>query len=171
VNERSEQVMQAIQDSIPHNHCWGCGTLNPRGLQIKSYPEDDGTVCRFVPSPDHMAGPTHVVNGGIIAAVVDCHSICTAIADAYRAAGRELGSEPLIWCVTASLKIDYLAPTPISAPMELRARVREAKGRKRVVECTVTSGGRECARAEVVAVEVPAAWTQPGGPSGRREPG
>jgi acyl-CoA thioesterase FadM len=97
-----------------------------------------------------------VVNGGIIAAVIDCHTICTAIADAYRAAGLPLGSEPLRWAVTASLKIDYLAPTPIGEPMELRARVREVKGRKRVVECTLRSGGRECARAEVVAVEVPA---------------
>jgi acyl-coenzyme A thioesterase PaaI-like protein len=150
---------QAIQDAIPNNHCWGCGTLNPRGLGIKSYLEGDAAVCRFEPSPDHMAGPTHVVNGGIIAAVIDCHAICTAIADAYRAAARELGSEPLLWCVTASLKIDYLAPTPIFAPMEVRARVRETRGRKRIVECTVTSGGRECARAEVLAVEVSPAWT------------
>ncbi len=79
---------RALQDAIPHNHCWGCGTLNPRGLRIKSYAEGDGTVCRFQPSPEHMAGPTHVVNGGIIAAVIDCHCVCTAIADAYRAAGR-----------------------------------------------------------------------------------
>ena len=130
---------RAIQDQIPHNHCWGCGTLNPCGLQIKSYPDGDGTVCRFQPSPEHMAGPTHVVNGGIIAAVVDCHTICTAIADAYRVAGRALGSEPLLWCVTASLKVDYLAPTPIDAPMELRARIREVKGRspcRRSGRCT-----------------------------------
>jgi len=149
---------RAIQDQIPHNHCWGCGTLNPCGLMIKSYPDGDGTVCRFQPSPEHMAGPTHVVNGGIIAAVVDCHTICTAIADAYRVAGRPLGSEPLLWCVTASLKVDYLAPTPIGEPMELRARIREVKGRKRILECTVRSGGKDCARAEVVAVEVSPEW-------------
>jgi acyl-coenzyme A thioesterase PaaI-like protein len=125
---------------------------------IKSYPDGDGTVCRFQPSPEHMAGPTHVVNGGIIAAVVDCHTICTAIADAYRVAGRALGSEPLLWCVTASLKVDYLAPTPIGEPMELRARIREVKGRKRILECTVRSGGKDCARAEVVAVEVSPEW-------------
>jgi acyl-coenzyme A thioesterase PaaI-like protein len=162
IGARSDHVPEAIQDSIPHNHCWGCGTLNPRGLRIKSHPEGDGAVCRFQPSPDHMAGPTHVVNGGIIAAVVDCHSICTAIADSYRVAGRELGSEPLLWSVTASLKIEYLAPTPITAPMELHARVRETRGRRRIVECTVRSGGRDCARAEVVAVEVPAAWREGG---------
>jgi len=148
----------AIQDCIPHNHCWGCGTLNPRGLQVKSYVEGEETVCRFQPWPEHMAGPTDVVNGGIIAAVIDCHAVCTALADAYRAAGAELGSEPLRWAVTASLRIDYLAPTPIGQPMELRARVREVKGRKRVVDCTLRSGGRECARAEVIAVEVPAGW-------------
>ena len=150
--------MRAFQDAIPDNHCWGCGTLNPCGLMIKSYPDGDGTVCRFQPSPEHMAGPTHVVNGGIIAAVVDCHTICTAIADAYRVAGRALGSEPLLWCVTASLKVDYLAPTPIGEPMELHARIREVKGRKRILECTVRSGGKDCARAEVVAVEVAPEW-------------
>ena len=149
---------QAIQDQIPHNHCFGCGTLNPRGLRIKSYLQGDESVCRFHPSPDHMAGPTHVVYGGIIASVIDCHSLCTAIADAYRVAGRPLGSEPLLWAVTASLKVDYLAPTPIDQPMELRARVRETKGRKRIVDCTVRSGGRDCARAEVIAVEVGASW-------------
>jgi acyl-coenzyme A thioesterase PaaI-like protein len=152
--------MKAIQDCIPHNRCWGCGTLNPRGLQIKSHLEGAESVCRFRPAPEHMAGPTHVLNGGIIAAVFDCHCICTAIADAYRAAGRDLGSEPLLWAVTASLKIDYLAPTPIDEVAELRASVVEVKGRKRVVRASLRAGGRECARAEVVAVEVPPAWRQ-----------
>ncbi len=62
---------KAIQDLLPGNHCWGCGPDNPRGLQIKSHVEGDETVCRFQPSPDHMAGPTHVVYGGIIASVID----------------------------------------------------------------------------------------------------
>jgi acyl-coenzyme A thioesterase PaaI-like protein len=153
--------MKAIQDLIPHNHCWGCGTLNPQGLQIKSYADGDETVCRFRPAPHHMAGPTHVLNGGIIAAVIDCHSVCSAMAHAYRAAGRELGSEPLLWAVTASLKIDYLAPTPIGETAELRARVVQSSGRRHVVACTLRSGGRECARAEVVAVLVPPAWRDP----------
>jgi acyl-coenzyme A thioesterase PaaI-like protein len=148
----------AIQDAIPDNHCWGCGTLNPQGLQIKSYWDGDGTVCTFHPAPHHAAGPPHVLNGGIIAAVIDCHSICTAFADAYRAAGRAIGSEPALWLVTASMKIDYLAPTPIAGPVELRARVVEAKGRKRVVACVVQSEGVDRARGEVVAIEVPPTW-------------
>jgi acyl-coenzyme A thioesterase PaaI-like protein len=146
--------MRAFQDSIPHNHCWGCGTLNPHGLQIKSSWEGDETVCRLVPPPQFMAGPTDVLYGGFIAAVVDCHCICSAIAHAYRAAGRELGSAPLLWSVTASLKVDYLAPTPIGVPIELRARLREATGRKRTIACVLRADGQERARAEVLAIEV-----------------
>jgi acyl-coenzyme A thioesterase PaaI-like protein len=148
----------AIQDAIPDNHCWGCGTRNPQGLHIKSYWDGEGTICTFRPAPYHAAGPPHILNGGIIAAVIDCHSICTAFADTYRAAGRELGSAPLLWNVTASLKIDYLAPAPIALPVELRARVVETKGRKRVIACTLRSGEIDCARAEVVAVQVDPAW-------------
>ena len=155
--------MKAIQDSIPHNHCWGCGTLNPQGLQIKSYPDGDETVCRFRPSPEHMAGPTQILYGGIIAAIIDCHCICTAIADAYRAAGREIGTAPYLWAVTASLTIDYLAPTPLAETAELRARVVEATGRKRRLSCSLRSGGRECARAEVLAVLVPTGWGEASG--------
>ncbi len=148
----------AIQDVIPHNRCWGCGTLNPRGLRIKSYVEGDEVVCRFQPSPDHMAGPPHVLNGGIIATVIDCHAVCTAIEHAYRVAGRPLGSEPLIWCVTASLKVDYRAPTPIAGPVVLRARVRASSGRKHHVACTVEAGGKLCAEGEALAIEVPPEW-------------
>ena len=151
-------MQRSIQEQIPDNRCFGCGTLNPRALGVRSYVEGEEVVCRFQPSPDHMAGPSDVVYGGIIASVIDCHCVCTAIADAYRAAGRPIGSAPRLWAVTANLDVTYLAPTPIAQPMVLRARVREVKGRKRLVECVVRSGGVECARAEVLAVEVAGAW-------------
>lgn len=148
----------AIQDQIPHNHCWGCGPLNPDGLQIKSYLDGAGAICSFAPSPQHMAGPVHVVNGGIIATVIDCHSICTAIAHAYAAEGRAIGSTPEIWCATASLAVEYLRPTPIDAPMVLRAHVAGVEGRRTSVVCTVFSGETEVARAQVVAVRVRESW-------------
>ena len=148
----------ALQDQIPHNHCWGCGPLNPDGLQIKSYLEGAETVCTFMPYAQHMAGPVHVVNGGIIATVIDCHSICTAIAHAYAAEGRAIGSTPEIWCATASLSVEYLRPTPIAAPMVLHARVTGSEGRRTTVACTVFSGETEVARAEVLAVRVRESW-------------
>ena len=151
---------RAFQDLIPHNDCFGCGPHNEGGLQIKSHWRGDVSVCRFTPGPHHKAGPSHILNGGIIATVIDCHTICTAIADAYRREGRAIGSDPPIWCATASLKLRYLRPTPIDLPVELIARVREADGKKTFLGCSLSSDGVECATAEVVAVRVPAKWSQ-----------
>ncbi|HXG31183.1 MAG TPA: PaaI family thioesterase [Thermodesulfobacteriota bacterium] len=145
----------AIQDYMEINGCWGCGSLNEHGLRLKSYLLGDESICTWKPEEYHMAGPKGVLNGGIIATIMDCHSICTAIADAYGREGRELGTEPFIWYVTASLKVDYLLPTPIDRPVTLRARVKEVKERKTVVACSLFSGKSECARAEVLAVRVP----------------
>ena len=155
----------AFQDQIPDNRCFGCGPENDRGLQLKSYWEDDVAVSTFVPSPHHMAGPPHILNGGIIATIIDCHSICTAIAHAYRMENRPLGSAPLIWCATASLKVTYLRPAPIDAPVTLRARIVSASARKAVVSCSVTSGNEPCAESEVVAVRVSESWRDPGSQS------
>ena len=151
----------AIQDLIGGNHCWGCGPLNPQGLQIKSYWLDEqgmgAAVCTFQAQPQHMAGPTHVVNGGIIATIFDCHCVCTAIAAAYVAAGQPIGSGDL-WYATAALNVTYKRPTPIDQPAELRSQVMAVDGKRTTVHATLTSGGVECARAEVVAVRVSAEW-------------
>jgi acyl-coenzyme A thioesterase PaaI-like protein len=149
---------RAFQDLIPRNHCWGCGPLNEHGLQIKSYWSGDEAICRWRPHPEHMAGPTSVLNGGIIATIVDCHSVCTAIAAAYRAEDRAMDSEPLIWYVTAALEVTYRKPTPTVAPLLLRAKIVETVGRTTVVTCSLRSEGEERATARVVAVRVSEEW-------------
>src|SRR5689334_17131544 len=113
----------AFQHLIPGNHCWGCGPHNEHGLHVESRWAGEETVCIWQPAPYHMAGPRHVLNGGIIATIIDCHSVRTAIANHYRLEGRALDSEPGIWCVTAALEVTYLRPTPIAGPVTLRARI------------------------------------------------
>jgi acyl-CoA thioesterase FadM len=66
-----------------------------------------------------------------------------------------MGSDPPLRFVTASLHVDYLLPTPIGVPLELRARVKEIKGRKVVMTATITAEGKLCVRGEVIAVQVP----------------
>ncbi|HWP94019.1 MAG TPA: PaaI family thioesterase [Thermodesulfobacteriota bacterium] len=145
----------AIQDYMDRNKCWGCGSSNEHGLHLKSYSSGDEYVCTWKPRAYHMAGPEDFLNGGIIATVIDCHSICTAIADAYSREKREINTDPFIWYVTASLKIDYLRPTPIAEEVTLRSRIKEVKGKKTIVLCSLFSRGDERVRAEVVAVRVP----------------
>lgn len=149
---------EAFQDLIPHNHCFGCGPHNEKGLRIKSYWNGDEASCTYSPEPHQAAGPPQYLNGGIIATLIDCHSICTAIAQVYEAEGREIGSAPDVWCATGRLEVRYLRPTPIDAPVELRARVVASDGRKHTVRCTLTSDGEVCAAGEVLAIRVPESW-------------
>jgi len=149
----------SFQELMEGNYCWGCGT-NEHGLRIRSYWSGDEAVCTWQSKDYHMAGPRHILNGGIIATIIDCHCICTAIAAAYRGEGREINTEPHIWYATASLQISYLRPASIKESVVLRARVKEVKGRKTVLACSLFSKGEECACAEVVAVRVPDAWRE-----------
>src|SRR5512136_317201 len=135
-------------------HCYGCGRLNEDGLQIKSYWDGEETVCHFTPRPYHIAISGYVY-GGLIASLIDCHCTGTAAAASYRAAGREMDTEPPFRFVTAALHVDYLRPTPLGVPLEIRARVIELKGRKVVMEATLSAAEQVCARGEVVAVQMP----------------
>ncbi len=147
---------KAFQDQYKDQYsvCYGCGRLNPHGLQIKSYWDGDESVCQFMPEAHHTAIEGYVY-GGLIASVIDCHGTGTAAATAYREAGRSMGSEPDLRFVTASLHVDYLRPTPIDAPMELRGKVEEIKGRKVIVSIALSSKGKVCAKGQVVAVQMP----------------
>jgi acyl-CoA thioesterase FadM len=100
------------------------------------------------------------VYGGLIASLLDCHGTGTAAAAAYRAEGRPLDSQPPLRFLTASLHVDYLKPTPLGAPLEVRGRVEEVKGRKVVISETLSANGALCARGQVVAVQVPEAMFQ-----------
>ncbi|MBI2990532.1 MAG: PaaI family thioesterase [Deltaproteobacteria bacterium] len=95
-----------------------------------------------------------IVNGGIIACLIDCHSLNLAIAHAYRNEGRPIGSRPRIGYVTGNLNVSYLRPTPIDKPLHLRARIKRLEGRKVWVECTLSADGEICAEGEVLGIRV-----------------
>ena len=149
-------TQKAFQDFYPDqlSYCYGCGRLNEHGLQIKSYWDGDESVCVFTPRPYHIAIPGFVY-GGLIASLIDCHGTGTAAAAMYRAEGRALDTLPPFRFVTASLHVDYLKPTPLGAPLEVRGAVKEIKGRKVVVSATLSANDQVCARGQVVAVQMP----------------
>ena len=111
-------------------------------------------MAHFTPAPYHMAMPGFVY-GGLIASLIDCHSTGTAAAAAYRSENREMDTQPPLRYVTASLKVDFLRPTPLGVQLELRGSVKEIKGRKVNIETTLSANGKICARGEVVAVKLP----------------
>ncbi|MFQ5349521.1 MAG: PaaI family thioesterase [Thermoanaerobaculia bacterium] len=151
----------AFQDRMPGNHCFGCGAENEEGLRIKSFwAGERESTCRFRPEPHQAAGPPGFLNGGIIATLIDCHGVCTAIADAYRREGRGMGEGELIWYVTGSLQVDYRRPTPIENEVEAWARITESAGRKTWLDCALRSNGELRAEARLLAVRVDPAGLQ-----------
>ncbi len=145
----------AFQDYYPENvsHCYGCGSLNALGLRIRTRWEGEESVTRFTPRPEHTAVPGFVY-GGLLASLVDCHATGTAAAAMYRQEGRAMDTLPAYRFVTASLHVDYLAPTPLGVELEVRGKVKRIEGRRVVVEATVSALGKVTARGEVVAAQM-----------------
>jgi len=149
-------IIDAIQDFCPPEIavCYGCGRNNAHGLHIRTRWDGKEGVFHFSPQPYHTAFPG-VVYGGLIASLIDCHSIGTCVAAAYDAEGRSPGTEPEITFVTGNLNITYLKPTPIDAELVLRTTVKEQHPRRTIIVCSLYAGGKEFARAEVTGIRIP----------------
>jgi acyl-coenzyme A thioesterase PaaI-like protein len=152
-------TLAAFQDLLPGNHCFGCGPHNADGLQIKSFwAGDAATVCHFLPQPHHCSGPTKYLNGGIASTLLDCHAVCSAMAQAYRQEGRGIGTGELITYVTGSMTVNYKRPVPLATAVELQATFVDIGPRKTTLQCRLLSGGQICVEATVLAVRVQPDW-------------
>lgn len=147
---------KAFQDFYPNDlaHCYGCGKLNEHGHQLKTHWDGEESISYFTPESYHTAVPGYVY-GGLIASLIDCHSTGTAAAAKYREEGRPMNTLPAIRFLTASIKVDYLKPTPIDKEIEIRGKIKEIKGRKVIVSTLLMVNGVICAQGEVITVQMP----------------
>jgi len=142
----------------PQGRCFGCGPANPDGLHIRSFPsaEDPATVvAEWMPEPRYEAFEG-VLNGGIIGALLDCHSNWTAT---YHLMGARGTARPPT-TVTLDYAVRFRRPTPSGEPLRLTARVVEAADDRATVEATLEAGGEVTATCRGTFVAV-----QPGHPA------
>ena len=100
------------------------------------------------------ASPTAaLVAAGFGAVVVVPAATATAAAAKAQAEGLSLEATPLRF-VTASLKVDFLKPTPLGPDLRLVGRPQEVKGRKVVVETELYAAGTLTVRGEAVLVQI-----------------
>lgn len=155
-----EKVERAIQDQYPDDYAWcyGCGHNNEQGHHFRTGWHGEQTITLFTPSPEHTAIPGFVY-GGIIASMIDCHGTGSAALALYRKNGHEPGddAEPPRF-VTASLKVDFVKPTPHGVPLQAIGTVTEIHPKKWKVDAEVFAAGELCARGEVVAVIMPSTF-------------
>jgi acyl-coenzyme A thioesterase PaaI-like protein len=135
-NEKSLQETYA-----PNGICFGCGVTNEKGLRIRSFPSENGeVVAEFHAEPHHQAFPG-MLNGGIIGALLDCHSNWTAT---YFLMKRDGKTEP-DYTVTADFHVKLKRPTPFDAPIYLKARVVESSADRATVEAELVADEKVCA--------------------------
>lgn len=144
-NEKSLQETYA-----PNGICFGCGVANEKGLRIRSFVEGDEVVAEFHAEPHHQAFPG-MLNGGILGALLDCHSNWTAAYFLMKQSGKD---EPDC-TVTADFHVKLKRPTPFDATIYLKARVVESTEDRAVVEAELIANEKVCAtcRGTFVAVK------------------
>lgn len=143
--------MDSLQDRFaPQDRCFGCGPANDKGLRIKSRVEGDEVVADWTPEAHHEAFPG-VVNGGIVGALLDCHSNWTAALHLMKKSGAD--APPCT--VTADFHVRLKRPTPMDAPLHLSAKVVESSDDRATVEATLEAKGKVTAtcRGTFVAVK------------------
>jgi acyl-coenzyme A thioesterase PaaI-like protein len=143
--------MKSVQETYaPNNRCFGCGPANDKGLRIRSFEEGEELVCEWKPEPHHLAFDG-MLNGGICGALLDCHSNWTAAVHLMKKSGAD--APPCT--VTADFHVVLKRPTPMDAPLHLRARVVESSGDRATIEATLEAKGKVTAtcRGTFVAVK------------------
>ena len=93
--------------------CFACGADNPHGLHLTFRFDGDEFVCDFIPQRPHQ-GWVGVVHG--LATLLD-ETMTRMLCDAGTPA------------VTADLHVRFKRPTPVGAPVQVRSRVRERRGK------------------------------------------
>jgi acyl-coenzyme A thioesterase PaaI-like protein len=142
---------EALQDRYaPQNACFGCGPANALGLRLKSHVQGDAVVASFKPEAHHQAFPG-VLNGGIIGALLDCHSNWAA-AHALMLAQ---GSSTPPCTVTADFHVKLRAPTPMDGVVDLVARATQVAADRCTVDAQLSHAGKVTAtlRGTFVAVK------------------
>jgi acyl-coenzyme A thioesterase PaaI-like protein len=96
-------------------HCFACGNLNPKGLQLRFRLEDGEAVAEFTPDIHHQGYPgfTH---GGVVAAVLD-----EAMGWAVYSRG--------VWAMTARMQMRFRDSVPLLEPLQVRASITRSRSR------------------------------------------
>src|SRR6266404_3478534 len=98
------------------NLCFACGHDNPDGMRLKFTQEGKRFVCEFRLGK-RFTGPPGYCHGGIIATILD---------DAMS----KLNKLRDVIAATSQLRIEYLKPVPLHAPLTVESRELSKRGRR-----------------------------------------
>ena len=124
----------------PHNACFGCGPANEKGLHVRSFPDPEDParlLASWQPEPKYEAFEG-VLNGGIVGALLDCHSNWAA---SWHLMRRD-GLERVPCTVTADFHVKMKHPTPTDGTLSVVAWPVADEGSWVTVEAELRAGDR-----------------------------
>ncbi|MEZ4504163.1 MAG: PaaI family thioesterase [Dehalococcoidia bacterium] len=127
--------------SLRDHYCFGCGHQNPIGLHLTFERDGHEVVARYEPRPEDQGFPG-MMHGGLVAVLLD------------EAMGWAMYIDR-IFAVTAKMETRYRRSATLDVPLEARARLVRASGRRLTVEGRVrTADGVDIAEASALFVRM-----------------
>ena len=120
----TEEELVPLAYDAQHN-CFGCGELNPVGLQMRFLTNASRQVICHLLVPERFQGPHGFAHGGVIASMLD-EAMSKAIHASAEAAG--------LMAMTRHMETNYLRPVPLDTPLVLQASQSLVEGRKHFCE-------------------------------------
>lgn len=142
IKRRMFEVDVAEGERFVHfDECFVSGPQNPMGIGIEVHRDGEEAVAEVTLGAAFEGAPGRS-HGGIVAAIFD--DVCGYLITLLKTPA-----------FTGSLTVNYLAPTPIGAPLEFRARVQGQEGRRLFIEADAHAGGEVVATAQATFITVP----------------
>lgn len=106
--DRDERVRLA-------NYCFGCGKMNPKGLQLKVAVSEGRARAEYRPCEEHQGFPGFM-HGGLIATLLD-EVMGWVMYDAG------------VWAMTGRMELRFRRPVPLDAGLVVEATVTKQRSR------------------------------------------
>lgn len=128
---RADTIQQTYTS---HRHCFACGSENEDGLGLVFCPASDGSVKGECVIDGRYQGYPGVVQGGIVATILDC-----AMTNCLFASGIE--------AMTARMSIQFRCPVMTGLRLNVEGVLVRSRGRVYELEARILQSGAVCASA------------------------
>ncbi len=118
-----------------YDRCFGCGPANPIGLGLDDFVRNEAVVTASFSPVEDFNGFAEVLHGGVVATALDEVMAWTAILVEG------------VMVVTGTLDLRFRKPAPVAATFDLRGELLERRGRRLMIQGSMSDNGKVVADA------------------------
>ena len=131
-----------------HGSCFVCGSQNERGMGIRWYSQEDGSIYGKITLDESHQGPPGMSHGGATAALLDEAMGAVVWHNGHQAAA-------------VNLNVDFKKPVPLGVEIEIITRLVEENGKVVHAKGEIRlPGGETAVSSKGIFVEAPQLYEQ-----------